>query len=812
MTDLIFDKYENIKCLATGGMGDVNLARQRGLAGFDRLVILKSLRADLSHDSGFVSQFLDEARIIGALNHPNIVSVLEVGEWRNTHYIAMEYVEGPTLAQIWIAAARAGRGLPYLFSVRIVREAALGLAHAHDACDINHHPLQIVHRDISPQNIMVRQDGVVKVVDFGIAKSENKRTISQVNTIKGKLHYMSPEQMRNETVDRNTDQFALGIILWELTTGKRLFKTNDEKKTIQNVLKKTIPPPSSFIPSYPAALEAVVMRMLERDKERRYKNCDNAAAALRAFLHVGERKSGVVSVRDYIDTLMGQELEQYRKDLSLPAHLPDMENPETQEYVLSTVEDNDSYDTSIYGAFLIEKSDGTLIEFATRDQIMDWILENQVKETDLFSDDGLTWTPLQAHPYFSSSFFPPSQHSADRSPESIDGSSAIKLSQPRVVAFSGSAFVAEENATLESETLTAQRSQENQGMAFAPTVRGTHVSIKREAAQEKAAANRVAPNRDMKAAANRVAPNRDMKAAPRHQRGRLIFLFAGLVLLGLWAGLQDSDLTHLLRPRATHLASDAPLVNTPSLLDALLRDDKNELITLLERIAPASGSNTGTSGRHDAEYLSLIHSALSRHCLEENRLSGSSPENEFANWDNAMRVCQKHGRPALAYAVLNAQQDGDSMEGLLAKAHAYALHQKSSELKSLLEQIHRRIQTGSMPSAHFEHEVHTLALLHTWEHALWSQPAGAEPNRLRAQVEDDSKNENTTKSRITDSRRIYFGAALQIHNGLGRPRTETARKQREALLAQLASLPRDPKVLMLEHIADNQLEKADESP
>jgi serine/threonine protein kinase len=311
---LVFGKYEKIRRLAQGGMGEVFLARQTGV--LDRLAILKSLRPELVSEREFVDQFLDEARVAATLNHPNIVAIYDVGEWHGTYYIAMEYIAGEDLSKVWYAAAKAGIGLPFQVSVRILMEAALGLDHAHHAKDVRGRPLNIVHRDISPQNIMVRVDGVTKLVDFGIAKAANKASRTQAGMVKGKLQYMSPEQVRGESLDGRSDQFSLGIVLWEMCTGRRLFKADTEVNTLQKILQSPVPRPSQFVPGFPAELEAVILRMLDRDPARRFPALGEAATRLKEYLDRSAVMTGEVGVAAFIQQILGRELEERTRDLT----------------------------------------------------------------------------------------------------------------------------------------------------------------------------------------------------------------------------------------------------------------------------------------------------------------------------------------------------------------------------------------------------------------------------------------------------------------------------------------------------------------
>lgn len=311
----IFGKYEVIRRLALGGMGEVFLARQTGVA-VDRLVILKSLLPELAEQPGFIEQFLDEARVAATLNHPNIVAIYEVGLWNGVYFIAMEYIHGADLSKLQRAAAQNRIVLPFQVSARIIHDSCLALDHAHFAKDVNGNPLNIVHRDISPQNIMVRTDGVSKVVDFGIAKASNTSTRTATGMLKGKLQYMPPEQVRGEVLDGRSDQFALGAVLWEMTTGKRLFKGANELETLERILKHPIPPPSTIVPGFPRELEAVILRMLQRDPAHRFSRCKEAAKQLQTYLDASSRHVGEQQVADFVHSAMGDALEKVTSDLT----------------------------------------------------------------------------------------------------------------------------------------------------------------------------------------------------------------------------------------------------------------------------------------------------------------------------------------------------------------------------------------------------------------------------------------------------------------------------------------------------------------
>ncbi|MBL8957452.1 MAG: serine/threonine protein kinase [Myxococcaceae bacterium] len=302
MPGLVFDKYEVLERLAAGGMGEVLLARQvGGVEGFERLVILKTLLPELASDPSFINQFVDEARVVATLSHPNVVSVFEVGVWDGTYYLAMEYIPGPNLAQLRSAAAKAGRVMPLVLCAQIGADAAVGLDHAHSAKDLRGGRLGVVHRDISPQNIMVRVDGVTKVVDFGIARAANRASRTETGMVKGKLGYMPPEQLTGKELDGRADQYSLGITLWELCCGRPLFAHEQTKDIFRAMLTRKIPRPSELLPDFPPALEDVLMRMLDREPDRRYPRCQDVAQALNAFLKESREPHDHAAIAAFIE-------------------------------------------------------------------------------------------------------------------------------------------------------------------------------------------------------------------------------------------------------------------------------------------------------------------------------------------------------------------------------------------------------------------------------------------------------------------------------------------------------------------------------
>jgi eukaryotic-like serine/threonine-protein kinase len=266
--------------LASGGMATVHLGQLLGPAGFARTVAIKRLHDHLASDPEFVAMLLDEAKLVASIHHPNVVSTVDVVCENDDLLIVMDYVEGENLATL----LREARPPSASVVSRIVLDALAGLHAAHTAKTHNGHPLNIVHRDVSPQNIIVGVDGVARVLDFGVAKGERRRHSTRPGRIKGKFAYMSPEQIRGARVDARTDVFATGIVLWECLTGQRLFGHGDKEKSIERVLSMVVPPPSRYVPTLSPDVDCVVLRALARDPGSRYASAADFARELHAAL------------------------------------------------------------------------------------------------------------------------------------------------------------------------------------------------------------------------------------------------------------------------------------------------------------------------------------------------------------------------------------------------------------------------------------------------------------------------------------------------------------------------------------------------
>jgi serine/threonine-protein kinase len=274
-----FGRYSLLYRFGAGGMASVYLARLMGAQGFEKLIALKVIHDRLADDPTFVKMFIDEARLASRINHPNVAQTFEFGRVAQTYFIAMEYVEGESLSTILKHRRPAATA-----SARIIADAAAGLHAAHETRGADGKLLDVVHRDVSPHNIMVSYSGSVKLVDFGVARARGKLHTTQEGSLKGKFSYMAPELIEHVPVDRRTDVFSLGIVLYEMIAHRRLFKGENEAESLNKVLNLEIKPPSEFTDDCPAALEAVVMRALERKKDDRFTTAQEMQQALERFL------------------------------------------------------------------------------------------------------------------------------------------------------------------------------------------------------------------------------------------------------------------------------------------------------------------------------------------------------------------------------------------------------------------------------------------------------------------------------------------------------------------------------------------------
>lgn len=285
-----FGRYELVRKVATGGMAEIWLARQVGPAGFARQLVVKSILPELAIDPEFVTMFLDEARLAANLVHPNIAQVYDFGEVDGTYYIAMELVRGPNLKRLAWYAEKKKTPIPFEIAAKLIASAAEGLDHAHRLLGPDGEPLAIVHRDVTPGNLVAAYEGECKVLDFGIAKAQQRATQTMAGVVKGKYAYMAPEQIDGKPVDARADVWGLGATLYELVTGQRAFPADGELELVQQICDHDVKKPSEVRSDVPPLLEEILCNALARDKERRYKTARAFGEALERFAmrHVGE--------------------------------------------------------------------------------------------------------------------------------------------------------------------------------------------------------------------------------------------------------------------------------------------------------------------------------------------------------------------------------------------------------------------------------------------------------------------------------------------------------------------------------------------
>jgi serine/threonine protein kinase len=267
-------KYEVLRKLATGGMAEIYLARTSGTAGFEKLVVIKRILPTVVDDPHFVQMFLDEARLAAQLRHPNIADVYEVGIDDGAPFFAMEFLHGQDIRTIRFAAHARKEAVPLAISLAIVYGTASALDYAHNLVGPDGAPLHLVHRDVSASNVLVGYEGAVKLIDFGIARASSRQHKTQVGMLKGKIPYMSPEQCRGEALDRRSDLFSLGVVMYELTTGRRPFVGESDFSIMDQIVYQAAPPPSQLVHGYPPELEAIVLRLLARRREERYQSAE----------------------------------------------------------------------------------------------------------------------------------------------------------------------------------------------------------------------------------------------------------------------------------------------------------------------------------------------------------------------------------------------------------------------------------------------------------------------------------------------------------------------------------------------------------
>jgi len=342
-------RYELLLPIAKGGMAEVWAARLHGTRGFQKVVAIKTILSGAIDDARMEEMFLVEAELASKIHHPNVVGTIDLGEHEGILYLVMEWVDGESLNVLMQKAASQG-GVPLPIGVNLIGQACQGLYAAHNLRDDQGALLGVVHRDVSPHNLLVTYSGTAKVVDFGIAKATSQASSTEAGEVKGKFAYMAPEQVRAQPVDARTDLFALGILLYQITTGKHPFRGENPAETLQNICADRGPtPPSAFLPEYPAELEAVVLKALAKNPDRRFSSANEMLTALERAMPGPLEASFEVQVADYLKQLFGARATERRAALRVAQERVDQQRAESSSQIsLGTLR-----------AIAIDRMDGT---------------------------------------------------------------------------------------------------------------------------------------------------------------------------------------------------------------------------------------------------------------------------------------------------------------------------------------------------------------------------------------------------------------------------------------------------------------------
>ncbi|MDI1478747.1 serine/threonine-protein kinase [Polyangium sp. y55x31] len=328
-------RYEILMPVAQGGMAAVWAARMVGSRGFQKIVAIKTMLPGLSEDPEFEAMFLDEARLAARIRHPHVAEILDLGDENGVLYIVMEWINGESLFVINRNAKDQG-GFPLPLLLRMLSSACAGLHAAHEMRDDDGRPLGLVHRDVNPANVMVSYDGIVKIVDFGVAKATASVTITRVpGMLKGKAHYMSPEQVRGERLDRRSDIFSLGILMYVMITGRHPFKASTDKQTMDNIVGTEPVPLHELVPSVRQDLEAVVMRALAKRVDDRWPDCAEMQRALDQITNAIGAAVTDGDVASFVRQLMGERSSQRRAEISAAIQAADARGSEAAEAPVS---------------------------------------------------------------------------------------------------------------------------------------------------------------------------------------------------------------------------------------------------------------------------------------------------------------------------------------------------------------------------------------------------------------------------------------------------------------------------------------------
>lgn len=302
-----FGRYDLLALLSSGPVAEVWLARQRGMAGFEKLVVVKRLHARLMREPDYIDAFLDEARINLRLQHTNVLQTYELDQIDGQYFLAMEYVEGMPLGVLAQRTIARLADIPIAISTGLVIQAAQGAHYAHNATTPEGAPLNVVHRDLSPLNLLVSWDGIVKIADFGAARADGRRARTKTGNVKGTPTYMSPEQVTGQPLDHRSDVFGLGILLWELLTGRRLYKRDTPEQTYDAITRQVAPPPSSYRLELPGSLDEITARALALHPDDRFATAAELSIALESALHREGLRAEAIDLRAFLEKHFARE-------------------------------------------------------------------------------------------------------------------------------------------------------------------------------------------------------------------------------------------------------------------------------------------------------------------------------------------------------------------------------------------------------------------------------------------------------------------------------------------------------------------------
>ena len=302
-----FGQFHLMEKIATGGMAEVYKARMSGVDGFQKIVAIKKILPHMAASDDFITMFADEAKLAAQLNHPNITHIYDLGKVENSYYIAMEYVEGRDLRSILKSGTEHGLSLPPELALFIASKLATALDYAHRRKDFDGKDLSLVHRDVSPQNVLISFEGDIKLCDFGIAKAASKSSQTQAGALKGKLQYMSPEQASGRTIDRRSDLFSLGSVLYEMLAGEKLFAGDSDLTILEQVKTAKAQPPSAKNPDVPKRVDSIVLKALAKDPEERYQNASDLQRDLESVLYTYSPAPGSADIAIYLHHLQAEE-------------------------------------------------------------------------------------------------------------------------------------------------------------------------------------------------------------------------------------------------------------------------------------------------------------------------------------------------------------------------------------------------------------------------------------------------------------------------------------------------------------------------